>query len=368
MVVGAVHGRPHEVDGTCVDAHVLLVDVLVVDGPRDEAAVGSKHKAAHLGEDANVAHASRHEHLLIGLAHALADDADVVGRLTRQVGHAHAAGQVHEVHMGARLGPKPHRKLEEDAGELGVVLVGHGVARQEGVDAEVPGAALAQLAEGLEELLGGHAVLGVAGVVHDAVGELEEPARVEAAAHRFGDTAHGLLVEVDVGDVVEVDDGAELVGEHEVLGRGIVAREHDVVTGDTAGVGKHELAGARAVAAAALLVQDLEDEGVGRGLDGEVLVKAGVPGEGLADGAGVGTDASLVVEVEGRGELLRKGFEGGLRGEGHLEVVARVGELLDALDGTDVARGRGLRGFAHGAVRGFGRGFVLGISHRVGRV
>ena len=42
-------------------------------------------------------------------------------------------------------------------------------------------------AEGLEELLGGHAVLGVARIVHDAVGELEQATRIKAAADRLGD-------------------------------------------------------------------------------------------------------------------------------------------------------------------------------------
>ena len=41
------------------------------------------------------------------------------------------------------------------------------------MDTKVLGALGLEHTEGLEELFGGHAVFGVAGVIHDAVGELE---------------------------------------------------------------------------------------------------------------------------------------------------------------------------------------------------
>ena len=71
-------------------------------------------------------------------------------------------------------------------------------------------------AEGLEELLGGHAIFGVARVVHDAVGELEQAAWIKAAADRLGDGPRNALKEPDVADVVKVDDGTQLVGELKV--------------------------------------------------------------------------------------------------------------------------------------------------------
>ncbi len=83
-----------------------------------------------------------------------------------------------------------------------------GVAGKECVDAKVLGALGLEQAERLEELLGGHAVLGVAGVIHDAVGELEQAARIKAAADRLGGGACDALKELDVADVVEIDDGA----------------------------------------------------------------------------------------------------------------------------------------------------------------
>ena len=134
--------------------------------------------------------------------------------------------------MCAGLALQAYGKLKEDARELGVVVVGDGVAGKECVDTKVLGALGLEHAEGLEELLGGHAIFGVARVVHDAVGELEQTARIKAAADRLGDWPRNVLKELDVADVVKVDDGTQLVGELKVGRRRVVGREHDVVAGD----------------------------------------------------------------------------------------------------------------------------------------
>ena len=143
--------------------------------------------------------------------------------------------------MCAGLALQAHGKLKEDARELGVVVVGDGVAGKECVDAKVLGALGFEYAEGLEELLGGHAVFGVAGVIHDAVGELEQSARIKAATDRLGDGSRNALKELDVADVVKVDDGAQFVGELKVRCRRVVGREHDVVSRDAQRAGDHEL-------------------------------------------------------------------------------------------------------------------------------
>ena len=53
-----------------------------------------------------------------------------------------------------------------------------------------------------------------------------------------------------------------------------------------------------------LIAQDVHDGRVGRGLDGEILLEARVPREGLSHQARVLADAPLVVEVERRRKLL----------------------------------------------------------------
>ena len=144
-------------------------------------------------------------------------------------------------------------------------------------------------------MLGGHAVLGVAGVIHDAVGELEQSARIKAAADRLGDGPRNVLKELDVADVVKVDDGAQLVGELKVRCRRVVGREHDVVSRDTQRAGDHELGIARAIAAAAVFVENGDERRVGICLDGKVFLKARVPCEGVAHLLHVAADARLVV-------------------------------------------------------------------------
>ena len=163
------------------------------------------------------------------------------------------------------------------------------------MDAEVLGTRGLELGERLEELLRRHAVLGVAGVIHDAVGELEEAARVEAAAHSLGDGAGDPLEEVDVADVVEIDDGAQLIGKLKVRRRRVVGREHDVMAGDAQRAGDHELGVARTIATATVFVENGDKCRVGVSLDGKVLLKPRIPCKGVAHLLHVAADARLVV-------------------------------------------------------------------------
>ena len=163
------------------------------------------------------------------------------------------------------------------------------------MDAKALGALGLEYAEGLEELLGGHAIFGVARVVHDAVGELKQSARIKAAADCLGNGPRNALKEFNVADVVEVDDSAQLVGELKVRRGRVVGREHDVVSRDTQRSGDHELGIARAIAAAAVFVENGDERRVGVGLDGKVFLKARVPCKGVAHFLHVAADARLVV-------------------------------------------------------------------------
>ena len=272
----------------------------------DQVAVGCQHKAAQLGAQSHIAHAGGYQDLLIGLPHALTDDRDVVGSLVGTVGHAHAAGEVDEGDVSAGLLLQLHRQLEQDTGQSGIVVVGQGVGGQEGVDAELLSALRLQALKRLGDLGGSHAVLGVAGVVHHleallALAQLEHTAGIEAAGDLLGDVADGLLQEVNVGDVVQVNGGAQLGGQSELLSGSVVGGEHDLSPGKAAAVRHHQLREGGAVHAASLFLQNLQDLGIGGGLHGKILGVAGVPGKGLAQSPGVGTDTLLVIEVEGGG-------------------------------------------------------------------
>lgn len=81
-------------------------------------------------------------------------------------------------------------QLKQDTGQLGVIVIGDGVAGQEGVDTELLGTGSHQFCVCLGHLVLAHAVLGITGVVHDTVAQLEHTARVEAAAYGLGHTSN----------------------------------------------------------------------------------------------------------------------------------------------------------------------------------
>ena len=182
------------------------------------------------------------------------------------------------------------------------------------MDAEVLGTQLRQAGEGLGNLGAGHAVLGVAGVVHDlealpGLSQGEHTAGIVAAADGLGHRADGLGQIVHQSQVVQVDDGAQLMGQLEFLGGRVVGGEHDVLAGDAAALGHGQLRQGGAVAAAALLLEKLQNGRGGGGLDGEVLPVAGIPGEGLPQAAGVFPDACFIVDMERSGVLGGNGLQ-----------------------------------------------------------
>ena len=69
------------------------------------------------------------------------------------------------MHTGGLL--HPDSQLEQDTCQLRVILIGNGIGSKESVDAEVLGTLGGQLLVAFDHLLLGHAVLGIAGLVHD---------------------------------------------------------------------------------------------------------------------------------------------------------------------------------------------------------
>ena len=193
-------------------------------------------------------------------------------------------------------------QFKQDAGQLGIVIVGDSVAGQEGVNAELLCAQCHQTGVGFGHLVLAHAVLGVAGVIHDAVAQLKHTARIVAAANGLGDTGR-FFEEVHMGQIVQVDVSAQLVGFLHVLRRRLVGGKHDVAAGKAAGLAHQQLGVAGAVDAAALLLQNFQDVRVRGGLDGKVLLEAFIPAERGVDLAGVLADTGLIVQVEGRGDF-----------------------------------------------------------------
>ena len=308
VMVCAIHGGTHQVGSAGVQTDVLLIDMLFVDGRCHQSTVGAGGKAAHLGKDGHITHAGRHQDLLKLSAHALTDGHDVIFGLLRTVRDTHTAGQVDvaDVHAGGLL--HPDCQLEQDACQLRIVFIGNGVGGEESVDAEVPGTLCSQLLVAFDHLLLGHTILGIAGLVHDlkalfALAQTEGAARVIAAEdvlRHAGDT----LQKFHHGGVVQIDIGTHLVGLLHIFHGSLVGGEHDIAAGEAAHLAEHQLGQGRAVHAAALLLEDLQDDRVRQSLDGKILLEAFVPAECLVDAAGIFTDALLVVDMERRGHIL----------------------------------------------------------------
>ena len=114
-----------------------------------------------------------------------------------------------------------------------------------------------------------------------------------------------------MGQVVQIDVRAEVVGFLHVLRGRVVGGKHNVAALEAAGLAHEQLSIAGAVNAAALLLQNLQQVGVGRGLDGKVFLEALVPAERSVDPAGIFPDTLFVIEVERGGniggDLLRLG-------------------------------------------------------------
>ena len=300
MVISAVHGRPHQVDAAGVQTDEFLMRMLDVQHLPDQQIVRARHKAAHFGIDGHVRHAGRSEDAVVDLLHLCTDDLDIVWRLIRSVRDAHAAGQVDERDIHPGLVPQFDRQFEQLACQRRVVIVRHRVAGQERVDAAVLHALFLQQPHPFEHLLRRKAVFRFARIVHDRRIDRKAPARIVPHAYGSGQFADGLFAVFDVGDIVEIDDGADLGGVLEFRRRRHVRREHDLIAGQFHRLREGKLRSGRAVAAKTVFLQDAHDERIRAGLDREEFPVTRIPGESFFDPLAVFPQTLLIVQMERR--------------------------------------------------------------------
>ena len=103
VVVGAVHGRTHQIDRTGIHADVIFVNVFLMNGLGDKRAVGSQHEAAHLRINRDLTESRGNQDFLVNPLHLSADLRNIVGALFRAIGDAHASREVDEGNLRARL-------------------------------------------------------------------------------------------------------------------------------------------------------------------------------------------------------------------------------------------------------------------------
>ena len=274
-----------------------------MNGLRDKGTVGCEHEAAHFGVDCYIAHTVGNQDVIISLMDTFTDNGNVIRGLGRLIGYADAAGEVDEADICSGLLMKTDGQLEELSGEFRIVLIGDGIAGKECMDAKVLDALLHEGLESGFHLALGHSVFGVSGVIHDTVGHLEDSAGIETATHGLRQfTAACLFAEVDMGNIIQVDDGANLLGIGIFLSGSVIGGEHDVVSVQIQCLTEHELHFRGTVGATVVLIQDLDDFGVRSGFDGKVLAVARVPGEGFLYSGNILADSLFIIEIE-RGRI-----------------------------------------------------------------
>ena len=170
------------------------------------------------------------------------------------------------------------------------------------MNAKVPGAQLHEAVDGPRHLIFGHAVFGIPGHIHNGVAQAEGAAGIISQAHRLRHRPQSLQ-EIHIGGIVQIDIGSHFFCLAHVLFRCHIGGKHDILAGNAHSLGQQQLRIGGAVAAAALLVEDLQNVGVGGCLYGKKLLKPLVPGKGSLQGPGISADTGLVVQVERRRDL-----------------------------------------------------------------
>ena len=302
VMVSAIHGRAHQVSGAGIQTHILPVDVLLVQYRGDQVAVGSQHKPAQFGEDSNVIHPLGLQDTLIAAADTLAYHPDITTGLLRAVVHADAAGKIDKGDMGTGGIAQPDSQAEHLRGQLRVVFIGAGVGGQECVKAKVLGSQLHQPHNGSSHLILRHAILGIPGHIHNGIAQAEGAAGIIPQADCLRHIPH-FCQEIHIGGIVQIDIGPHLQSLAHILLRGHIGGEHHIVTGDSGGLCQHQLRVGGAVTAAALLLQNPDDKGIGGCLDGKVLLESLIPCKSLLQSPGITADAGLVIHMEGCRDL-----------------------------------------------------------------
>ena len=168
-------------------------------------------------------------------------------------------------------------------------------------------ASLLHPAIALEKLLARETILRLLRLADDGIAALQRTGIVATAeeARREIRRLRPIAVDSDrvkkifpMSEVVEVDDRAELPCLAEFLRRRVVRGEHDLLADIPDPLGEDELRHRRAVAAEVELLEELHEMRVRRGLHGEELPEALVPGERLLQAFGVLANCLRVVDVK----------------------------------------------------------------------
>jgi len=242
-----------------------------------QTAVGSQHKPAHFGAKLDIRHTRRFQHLFVCLTYALADFSDVRFLLIRAIGNAHAAGKVDKGHRQTSVILNFHRQTEQLPRQRGVIVILCGVRGQKCVDSHFLGAPLLQNFRRLNNLRLGHAVFCLTRGIHNGIGNLKVSAGIVTAADFLGNIADGVQQTLNMGNIVQIDDGAQFFRQLEIFQWSIVGREHNVLSPNAHALAEHQFRQRGAVHTAALFMQDFHNRGIRRCLHRKIFFISRIP-------------------------------------------------------------------------------------------
>mmetsp|Transcript_36250 Transcript_36250/g.90498 ORF Transcript_36250/g.90498 Transcript_36250/m.90498 type:complete len:340 (-) Transcript_36250:165-1184(-) len=321
-MVGRVHAGAHQVSHVGVQTDVVFVGVFVVHDSCDEETVWSRDEAAVFHDHTYRPEPVGFEDLVVLSRHASRRALHIHLGLIRFVVDAQPAAQVDHRYLHPTGLVDLHHQLKQHPRRRHNLTRLRAVGHNHRVQPKPLDPPLLGLGICLEELVACESELGLLGVADDDIAGPARPGVVPKREELW--QPDGVVEVVDVADVVEVDDGAQLLGLLVLVDGRVVAGEHDHVATQPHALRQHQLGEAAAVSAQALVLEQLEQVRVRRGLDGEVVGEAGRPAEGLLEPPAGGADAVLRVHVERSGEPLHgvdellvcegEGLPGGARG------------------------------------------------------
>ena len=166
MMVCPVHSGTHEICRTCIDSDIFLVDMLLMDRLCHQMAIRRQHKPAGFGENADISHARRNQYFLIYLTDTFTDHLDIISLLIGLIRNPDPSGKIDKGKLHACLLFDLNHKAEQNPRQGRIVIIGHGIACQKCVNTEFLRSVRRQITVRLHQLILGHTVLGVSGIIH----------------------------------------------------------------------------------------------------------------------------------------------------------------------------------------------------------
>ncbi len=307
MVIGTIQGGTHKIRHRCIKADIVLVLFRYMQDFADKVPIWTGDHPSTLEDNLKWIQACRNNHALIELMHIIADLCKVHRLLVGTVWYADAASHVDELNAYACLFVDADGKVEEHAGGLNDVRSIQFVGCNHGMKTKVLDSLLFHDPVAIDDLGRGHPVLSLHRVADDGIAGTVRTGIIPET-DGIGSRPNRLLERFYVGNIIQVDDGPEVIGRLEFLRRGVIAGKHDFFAGDAASLGKQQFRQGGAVCSEPLLGQELENGWVGTSFYRIVIAKTGCPSKESLETPSMLDHRFFIVQVE-RGRQLGSQLE-----------------------------------------------------------